>query len=304
MQFFKNTKWNIMGHRKIFVTVSLIMLAVTLISFVYPGFNLSIDFAGGTLVQMKFDQPVQDDLANIRETIGDLGFGQPEIRTIGLEEDMEIQITVKAQAEGTEISDAIRTTLSENYSENPFEVRRVETVGMKIGGEFRRDTIIATLLALLAILVYIGIRFNLPFGVASVAPLFHDVLITLGIFTVLGMEISLPFFAALLTIVGYSLNDTIVIFDRIRENMKKAGGRSKNFVDLINDSINQTISRTIITSVTTLLVVTSLYFLGSDAIKDFALALIIGVVVGTYSTLYIASPVLIWWNSKWPIAKK
>ncbi|KMQ51510.1 Protein-export membrane protein SecF [Chitinispirillum alkaliphilum] len=303
MQFLKKSNFNILGHAKIAITISLAIIAVTLVSFFYPGFNLSIDFAGGTLVQMKFEEPVQQDIATIRELVNDLGFGQAEIRTIGFEQDNEIQITVKAQMEGSGISDEIRNTLTENYSQNPFEVRREESVGMRIGGEFRRNTIIAVLVALLAILIYVGFRFSLPFGVASVVPLFHDVLITLGIFTIFGMELSLSFFAALLTVVGYSLNDTIVILDRVRENIKKSG-RGKDFKELINSSINQTLSRTIITSITTLFVVTSLYILGSEIIRDFALVLLIGVIVGTYSTLFVASPVLVWWNKKWPILKK
>ncbi|MDG5813466.1 protein translocase subunit SecF [Chitinispirillales bacterium ANBcel5] len=304
MQFFKKTNWNFLGHRKLAVTISVILLAVTIVSFFTPGMNMSIDFAGGTVVQMKFQEPVVDDIARVRSIVDDLGFGQAEIRTIGPVANNEAQITVKEQAEdGTEVADAITAALQAEYSENPFEVRSRENVGPRIGSELRRDTIIATVLALLAILIYVGIRFNLPFGVAAVVPLFHDVLITLGIFALLQIEISLPVFAALLTIVGYSLNDTIVIFDRIRENMKTSQ-RGKSFIDLINTSINQTISRTVITSLTTFVVVTSLYIVGSDAIKDFALALMIGVVAGTYSTLYVASPILLWWNKKWAIARK
>lgn len=303
MQFFNNTKWNILGYRKFAIGLSLAMILATAVSIIaHRGLNLSIDFAGGTTILMKFDKPVQEDLPKVRKAVEDLGYGQPEIKTIGSAENREIQITVRSQAEKTDLIQEVRNTLSTTLSGNNFQVLNAEQVGPKIGGELKQKTIIVTILALIAILLYVGIRFHLPFGVAAVIPLFHDVLITLGIFSLLNLEISLPFLAAILTIVGYSLNDTIVIFDRIRENMK-GGLRGRSFVDLINTSINQTLSRTVITSLTTLFVVATLYVLGSNSIKDFALALLIGVVVGTYSSLYVASPVLLWWHKRWAITK-
>ncbi len=303
MQFFKNTKYNILGFRKIAIGMSLVFILATVVSIiVHRGLNLSIDFAGGTTVQMKFDKPVRDELSKIRTSIGGLGYGSPEIKTIGPVDNHEIQITVRNQAEGKEVVEEMRSVLSKDMGDNSFQVLRVENVGPKVGGELKRDAIIATILSLIAILVYVGFRFHLPFGVAAVIPLFHDVLITLGIFSFLDLEISLPFLAAIMTIVGYSLNDTIVIFDRIRENLK-GGLRGRSFADLVNASINQTLSRTIITSLTTLFVVAALYILGSDAIKDFALALLVGVVAGTYSTIYIASSILLWWHKKWAVVK-
>jgi preprotein translocase subunit SecF len=198
--------------------------------------------------------------------------------------------------------ESIRGVLAGALADNSFEVLRIENVGPKIGGELTRDAVIAATLALLAILVYVGFRFKLSYAVASVIPLFHDVLITLGIFSLLNLELTLPFLAAVMTIIGYSLNDTIVVFDRIRENTKN-GLRGKTFDEVVNSSINQTLSRTIITSVTTLFTVLALYVLGSDSIKDFALALTIGVVVGTYSTLFIAVSILVWWHKKWVVVK-
>ncbi len=303
LQAFKNTKIDFIRYQKVAFSVSILVILIGIISIVaHRGFNLSVDFVGGTTVQMKFQKPFHDDLTKIRNIIAELGFGSPEVKTIGQIANNELQVTVGKQGEGDEVSNAIKSALVERYPENSFEVRRVETVGPKIGGELKRDAIIATLLSLIAILVYVGFRFNLPFGVASVIPLFHDVMITLTIFSLLNLEVSISFIAALLTIVGYSLNDTIVIFDRIRENLR-GGLKGKSFGDLVNASINQTLSRTFITSLTTLFVSFSIFLFGSDAIKDFALALTVGVAVGTYSTIFIATAILVNWHNKRPIVK-
>ncbi len=303
LQAFKNTKIDFIRYQKFAYSVSILVILIGVVSVVmHRGFKLSVDFIGGTTMQMKFQKPFHDDLGKIRSIISELGFGAPEVKTIGQIANNELQVTVGKQGEGDEVSKAIKNALTQKYPENSFEVRRVETVGPKIGGELKRDAIVATLLSLIAILVYVGFRFNLPFGVASVIPLFHDVLVTLTVFSLLNLELSLTFIAALLTIVGYSLNDTIVIFDRIRENLR-GGLRGRNFKDILNSSINQTLSRTFFTSLTTLFVSFSLYLLGSDAIKDFALALTVGVVVGTYSTIFIATSVLVAWHNKKPIAK-
>lgn len=303
LQIFKKTKFNFLGCQKVAIGISLAVILVGIISVVvHRGFNLSVDFTGGTTLQVKFDKPVRDDLGKIRSIIGNLGYGSPEVKTIGQVTNNELQITVGKQAEGDVVSNGIKTALDKDYSENSFEVRRVETVGPKIGGELKRDVTVATILSLIAILIYVGFRFTLPFGVAAVIPLFHDVLVTLTVFSLLNLELSISFFAALLTIVGYSLNDTIVIFDRIRENLR-GGLRGRNFPELVNTSINQTLSRTIITSLTTVFVSLSLYLFGSEAIKDFALALSVGVFVGTYSTIFIASPILVSWHAKKPVVK-
>ena len=303
IELVKDSNINFIGVRHIAITCSIIALLTGVGSVIFHrGLNFSIDFAGGTLIQVKFQKPVVDEIAKIRSIITDLGYGSPEVKTIGQIDKNEIQIMVRKQSDGTAVADGVKSALQKNYTDNTFEVRRVENVGPKIGGELRRNAIIASLLSLLAILIYIGFRFNVPFGVAAVIPLFHDSLITITAFSLLNREISLPFLAALLMIIGYSLNDTIVIFDRIRENLK-GGLRSRKFEDIINGSINQTLSRTIITSATTLIVVLFLFILGSEAIKDFALALLIGIGVGTYSSVYIASPVLIWWQKRWPLVK-
>ncbi|MBN1308509.1 MAG: protein translocase subunit SecF [Chitinispirillaceae bacterium] len=303
IEFVKNSRINFIGAWRIAVICSLLAILAGIGSVaVHRGFNFSIDFVGGTLTQLKFQKSIQGDIAEIRSIIAELGYGSPEVKTIGQAANNEIQVMVRKKAEGTLVVDGIKRALQEKYAGNPFEVRRVENVGPKIGGELRRNAIIASLLSLLAILIYVGFRFNLPFGVAAVIPLFHDTLITLSVFSLLNREISLTFLAALLTIIGYSLNDTIVIFDRIRENIR-GGLRGRKFDEIINTSINQTFSRTVITTTTTLFVVIALFVLGSEAIKDFALALLVGMSVGTYSSIYIASPVLIWWQKRWPVVK-
>lgn len=304
MQLFKTPNINFIGNRNKAFIFSGILFAVTIVSLIVnKGPNLSIDFVGGTVVQLKFEKPIVNDLGKIRSAITDLDFGQPEVKTIGKKEDNEVQIIVKKKAEGTQIGDAIKEALKKVLSDNPFELRREEKVGPKIGKELQRNSTIAAVLALIIILIYIGIRFHLPFGVAAIAALFHDVVITIGVFSVFNAEFSLPIIAAILTIIGYSLNDTIVVFDRIRENL---GGLSakKSFDEKTNSSINQCLSRTIITSLTTLVVVITIFaffYTSGDVIKLFSGALITGVIIGTYSSVFIASPVLILWNKKWAI---
>lgn len=305
MHLFKKTpNINFIGSRNIAFIFSGFLFVVTIVSLVInKGPNLSIDFVGGTVVQLKFEKPIVDDLGKIRSAVTDLDFGQPEVKTIGKKGDNEVQIIVKKKAEGTRIGDAVKEALTKALSDNPFELRREEKVGPKIGKELQRNSAIAAVLAMIIILIYIGIRFHLPFGVAAIAALFHDVVVTIGVFSVLNAEFSLPIIAAILTIIGYSLNDTIVVFDRIRENL---GGLSakKSFNEKVNSSINQCLSRTIITSLTTLMVVITIFayfYTSGDVIKLFSGALIIGVIIGTYSSVFIASPVLVLWNKKWAI---
>ncbi|MCX7725526.1 MAG: protein translocase subunit SecF [Chitinispirillaceae bacterium] len=302
IELIKNTHIRFLRYKHIAITCSIVLIIAGIIYvIVRGGLNFSIDFKGGTLIQVKFEKPIRNDIGKIRSIITKLGYGSPEVKTVGPVENNEIQITIPKQKEGILVSEQIREALKKSY-DNPFEFRRIENVGPKIGGELKRNALIASLLSLLAILIYVGFRFNLPFGVAAVVPLFHDSLITVALFSMFGLGISLTFIAALLTIIGYSLNDTIVIFDRIRENIK-AGLRGKNLEQMIDESLNQTLSRTLLTSLTTLMAIVPLFVIGSEAIKDFSLALIIGIIVGTYSSIYIASPILVWWNKKWPFIK-
>jgi preprotein translocase subunit SecF len=308
LKFFKETKVNFIGFQKWAIGFSIALTIITFVSIAYHKavdkkmFNWSIEFVGGTLVQLKFDKPVKNEIHKVRATIGKLGYSGTEIKQVGADENNELLITVRKQGEASALGKEIRDALSKDMPQNAFQLRRVEAIGPKIGAEMRRDALIAVFLALVGILFYIWLRFQVSFGVAAVIPLFHDVIITLGFFSVLNREFSLSFLAALLTIMGYSLNDNVVIFDRIRENMR-LGLRGKTFADLVNLSINQTLSRTTITSGITFVVVTILWLLGSETIKDFALAMMWGVAFGTYSTIFIASPILVWWNKRWPIIK-
>lgn len=308
MQFFKEANFNFVGNRNIAMACSGLLILATVVSVVLKGgLNMSIDFAGGTLVQLKFEKPVGDQLGAIRSSVSTIVKGTPEIKTIG-RDGTEIQVIVKKQedesSEGVSIGEQIQEVLQKEMPGNTFSLRRQEKVGPKVGGELQQQAFWAIILSLVAIVIYIGIRFHLPFGIAAIVALFHDVVITIGVFSVANVEFSLPIIAALLTIVGYSLNDTIVVFDRIRENLAGGSTAKKSFEDRVNSSINQTLSRTIITSLTTLFVVVALFvsFVGSgDVLSGFAGALLVGVIVGTYSSMFIASPVLVLWNKKWPI---
>jgi preprotein translocase SecF subunit len=304
IEIFKSPKYNFIGFRKYAFTFSGILLLITLGSIVFhKGFNASIEFTGGTMVHLKFAQSVNHDLGKIRTIIGNIGFGQPEIKTLGASSANEIQIIVKKQMEGTYVSDEIKAALIKSYPDNAFEVRKQEKVGPKISAELSRNSAYAIILSLIAIILYMWIRFNLPYGFGAIVALFHDVFIVLGYFSLFNKEISLGTIAALLTIVGYSLNDTIVIFDRVRENLSGRLTSSTNLADVINSSINQCLARTILTSSTVLFVLIAFAVFSGDVIGDFAEALLVGCTSGIYSTVYIASPVVIWWYKKWPAKK-
>jgi preprotein translocase subunit SecF len=303
MQLFKNTKFNFLRYGKLVIGFSLAFMLISVVMLIIRGgFNMSIDFAGGTTVHMKFDQPVRNELTTIRNSVSNLGYGQPEIKTIGLANNNEIQITVRELPEGVSVSEKLREALKEDLPDNSFTVLSIDEVGPKIGSELTRDAFITAILALVVMLIYIGFRFNLPFAAAATIPLTHDALITLGIFAMFGIELSLPFIAAMLTIIAYSLNSTIVVLDRIREN-SKGGLKGRDFADVVNLSLNQTLTRTVITLATTLFTVAAIYVLGSDSIKDFSLALLVGFTAGGFSTLYIASYILVAWNKKRAIVK-
>jgi preprotein translocase subunit SecF len=301
VEIFKNTNYNFLGFRKKGFVISSLLILITIGSIVYHGgFNLSVDFVGGTLTLFRFEKPIQKDIAKIREIVNGLGLGSPEVKTTGAFDKNELQITVKKKSEGSFVADEIKAALTKNYSENPFSLEKEERVGPKVSAELAQNAVMAVLLSWIAIVIYMAFRFKLPHGVAAVSGLIHDVIITTGVFTIRNAEISLSFVAAILTVIGYSLNDTIVVFDRVRENTHK-GLTGKSFEDLINSSINQVLSRTIITVLTVLFVVTLYFFLGGESTRDLSLAMLVGTVIGTYSTYFVSSPVLMYWNKKWPI---
>jgi preprotein translocase subunit SecF len=248
---------------------------------------LSIDFTGGTVVQVKFDKPVK--LTQLRSTLSEYGFKGAEIIEFGSPD--EVLIKTQLSGSSTEISEKLITAMGKT-----FTLRRVESVGPKIGKELQADALKAIGLALILILAYIAFRFDRYYALGSVVALIHDVLITLGVFSLLDYEINLSIVAAFLTIVGYSLNDTIVVFDRIRENIPKH--MKKILDDVINISLNETLNRTVITSLTTLMVVVILFVWGGEVINLFSFALIVGVFIGTYSSLFVASPVMAYFEKR------
>jgi preprotein translocase SecF subunit len=287
------------GKRKVAFIISACLIGIGLISLIaHGGPSFSIDFAGGTLLQIQFERDLS--VQQIRNSLDKIGWGDAEIQKFA--QGREFLIRIKKQEVGTTVGDEIKQAFARDFPDNTFEVRREEKVGPKIGEELKGKAVWAIIYAMLGILIYISWRFEFKFAVGAIAALFHDVLITVGIFSILNKEISLAIVAALLTIVGYSLNDTIVVFDRIREDL--AIMRGKGYGDIINASINQTLSRTIITSFTTLVVVFCLFLLGGEVIRDFAFALMVGVVVGTYSSIFVASPILLEWHSRLLARKK
>ena len=295
MQLFRETNINILGQRKYAAIFSSVLILLGLVSLIIKGGpNYGIDFTGGTSLQLKFHVPVT--AGELRSSLSDVGFGKAEIKQIGHHSDNEFIIRVEQMTEGANVSQIIEEKLAKDYPDNQYDVRAVTEIGPKIGGELRSAALYAVLISLLGILIYISWRFEFKFAVGAVAALFHDVIITLGIFSILGYEISLVVIAAFLTIVGYSLNDTIVVYDRIRENLKIM--RRDSLFTVINKSVNQTLSRTIITSCTTLIVVLVLFFVGGEVIHNFSFALLVGVLIGTYSSIYVASPIVLEWQKR------
>jgi len=293
MQFFKDLNLNIVGKRRIAYVFSAVLILAGLFSLLFHGgVEYGIDFTGGTALQVKFEKTM--DAGDIRNALTDIGLGDAEIKRLGLEDVNEFLIRVEQRQEGAEVAQLMEQELIKDFSDNPYEIISVNEVGPKIGGELRRAAFWAVFVSLIGILIYISWRFEFKFAVGAVVALFHDVLITLGIFSILNLEITLSVVAAFLTIVGYSLNDTIVVYDRIRENIKVL--RRDNFTNLVNTSLNQTISRTVITSVTTFIVVLVLYIFGGEVIHNFALALLIGVLIGTYSSIFVASSLVLDWR--------
>lgn len=290
MEFLVRTHINFLGHRRGAFILSVAVIVIGLISLVVQGGpKLGIDFEGGILLQVQFERSIAAE--DIRATLAEMGLGDAEIQHFGSGR----EAIIRTRGEGGEdLTGSILEALNEANPDNQADVRRQELVGPKVGGELRKRASLAILYALFGILIYISLRFEFKFAVGAVAALIHDVLITLGMFSLTGRELSLPVMAAFLTVVGYSLNDTIVIYDRIREDRRKLYGKS--FVEIVNTSLNESLSRTLVTSLTTLLVVLCLFLIGGEVIRDFAFALMVGVIVGTYSSLYVASPLVVEWD--------
>ncbi len=273
-----------MAWRKGAAGLSVLLVLVSMVSLVSFKLNLGIDFTGGSIIEAGYQQPVE--LQPIRDALQANGFEDAIVQHFGSASDVMIRLVPQADREKAELSTEVINLLN-GISDTPVDVRRVDFVGPQVGEELTEDGGLAVLYALIAILIYVAWRFEYRFSVGAVAALVHDVVITLGIFSLFRLDFDLSVVAAILAVIGYSLNDTIVVFDRVRENFRKI--RKKTSLEVVNISVNQTISRTLMTSFTTLLVLLSLFFLGGEAIHAFALALIIGVVVGTYSSIYVAT---------------
>lgn len=288
LRFIKEeTKFPFVKFRNIALILSAVLILAGMGAFVMKGKNnFGVDFRGGILVQLNFEQTVS--VQAVRDALKEIELGNSVIQKYG---HTDHEILIKTESEALE---KIKNHLKESFADNPFEVMRSEVVGPAVGAELRKDAVIAFVIAIIGMIVYIGWRFEFNFGFAAICAIFHDILICLGAVALMGKEISLPVIASLLAVVGYSVNDTIVVFDRIREDLKIY--RKMPFPDLVNVSLNQTLSRTLLTSTTTLLVVLSLYLFGGGVIHDFAFVMLVGVISGTYSTLFIASPLVVNWH--------
>lgn len=283
-----DTHIDFLGAWKIAGAFSITAMIASVIVFLMMGLNFGIDFRGGVTIEVRTEGPA--DLGQIRGIVGDLDLGDVSVQEFGQPEDVLIQVEVQ-QGDGN-VQQAVVAAVKEALDAQiaNIEYRRVEVVGPKVSGELIQAGVTAIVLAIMAVLFYIYIRFEWQFSVGAVAALVHDVVLTIGIFSALQLEFNLSIIAALLTIVGYSLNDTVVVFDRVRENLRRF--KTKVLIDVLNLSINETLSRTIMTSVTTLIALLSLYFLGGEVIQGFTFGMIWGVLVGTYSSVFVASVVL------------
>jgi preprotein translocase subunit SecF len=300
MQFLSNTNIDFIGNRKIgFIISSVLILAGIISLIIHGGPRYNIDFTGGRLLHLQFEKAV--DIGELRSVLSTAGHGDAEITHFGEENEVIIRTALEQVIESPEQS--IHAVIQKAMPDNPFIELQNDTVGPKIGKELKIDAIQAVIWAMILILIYIMWRFEFRFSLGAILALVHDVIITLGVFSLLNIEISAPIIAALLTIVGYSLNDTIVVFDRIRENFKVKQKDIQSFISIVNRSLNETLSRTIITSLTTLFVVLILYFFGGEVLRSFAFALIVGIVIGTYSSLFIASPFIVEWQIRKASAK-
>lgn len=276
--------FDFMALRKPAMLISGLLLLASVISLATLKLNVGIDFTGGSIIEVGYQQAVE--LEPIRQALEAEGFGDAIVQHFGSAKEVLIRLVPDLAKDKAELSSEI-IGLLQSTSDTGMDVRRVDFVGPQVGEELTEDGGLAVLYALIAILIYVAFRFEYRFSLGAVAALMHDVIITLGIFSVLQLDFDLSVLAAILAVIGYSLNDTIVVFDRVRENFRKI--RKKTSLEVINISINQTISRTLMTSFTTLLVLLSLFFLGGEVIHAFAVALIIGVLVGTYSSIYVAT---------------
>ncbi len=289
MEFFKSDKvYDFMGKSKIFFIFSALLILVSWAIVFTKGLNYGIDFAGGTLVQVKYDK--EAPIKEIREAVTKIEqYRSATVTEFGSPDEIVIKVPTSSSSVASDIGDEIRELIKDTGN---FEVRRVDMVGPKVGDELRTKGLMAMLLSIIAILIYIAFRFEWRFGVASIFALIHDVSIALGMIALFAIDVNLDILAAILTIMGYSLNDTIIVFDRIREGIR--GSKVYDLFKIINESVTKTLSRTTLTSLTTFFVVLTLFLFGGEIINGFSFTMLVGIVVGTYSSIFIASPFLKW----------
>jgi preprotein translocase subunit SecF len=288
-----NTRIDFIGKKKYTLWISTIAILISLGSiFLFGGLKYGVDFAGGILIQVKFLKPV--DISEVRNAMDAMGSKEAMVQAFGGENEYLIRVE-KASEDLEAMSKKIQASLQEQFKGKPLEIRRVEVVGPKVGRDLKEKALLAVGLSFLAILIYVAWRFRqVSYGLGGIVALFHDVIVTYGAISIAGIEYSLNVMAVILTIIGFSINDTIVIFDRVREDVKKF--RKEDLGTIFNTAINETLGRTILTSGTVMMVVLILFFFGGPVIHDFAFALIVGLITGTYSTVYIASPVVLFWE--------
>jgi preprotein translocase subunit SecF len=288
-----NTRIDFIGKKKYTLWISAILLLISLGSvFLFGGLKYGVDFAGGILIQVRFSKPV--DISEVRNAMDTIGSKEAMVQAFGGENEYLIRVE-KASEDLEALSKKIQVSLQEYFKGKPLEIRRVEVVGPKVGKDLKEKALLAVGLSFLAILIYVAWRFKqVSYGLGGIVALFHDVIVAYGAISIVGIEYSLNVMAVILTIIGFSINDTIVIFDRVREDVKKY--RKEDLETIFNTAINETLGRTVLTSGTVMMVVLVLFFLGGPVIHDFAFALIVGLITGTYSTVYIASPVVLFWE--------
>lgn len=296
------TKFNIpfIKYRFWFVAVSVIFVVGSIAIMLIKGFNYGIDFEGGAKLEYQFQKPVTE--GEIRKSLAGLNLGDISVVRFGEKSDNRMSIKVALPEEHAQIGEMLTTELEKTFGKDQVKLEQEETVGPKVGKELRKKAWLTVLFSWALMLIYIGYRFDFLFAPGAVIALIHDVIITLGFFALLGKEINLAILAALLTLIGYSINDTIVVFDRIRENASRIS--PSTICAVVNESLNSTLSRTIITSLTVLLVVVVLFFKGGGTLHDFAFALIVGAIVGTYSSVFVASPIYLGLYNNWPKVRR
>jgi preprotein translocase subunit SecF len=293
IELFRNPRFNFIGRRRIAYLVSAVVMVIGLGSLAVKGLHYDIDFIGGTLVQIRFEQA--PGIAKVRAALARVQLGDSIIQEFGEPNELLVRVPLSS-ATSEELGKRVEGALKQDPSLGKFEIRRVEFVGPQVGRELQWQAIQAVVAGLVGIMLYIALRFDVKGGVAAITAVFHDVIVCLGAISLTGRDFSLPVLAALLTIIGYSVNDTIVAYDRLRENRGKFVPKGKTFAEQMNDAVNQTLSRTFLTALTTFVATAVLLFFGGKTLEDFAFVLFIGVITGTYSTIYVAGALVVDWT--------